>query len=108
MPKHRVLFTLQKDAAMASPNTISRDKLARLVGDSHSPELVDVRGVDTARLDLAPGAARLLAAPLGFSRMFADDLEQLDASMALNGALYRWCRGATDETRDRPRRRLGN
>ena len=38
-----------------------------------------VRGADTARLDLAPEAAGLLAASLGLSRMYADDLAQLDA-----------------------------
>ena len=36
-----------------------------------------VRGADTARLDLAPEAAGLLAASLGLSRMHLDDLEQL-------------------------------
>jgi rhodanese-related sulfurtransferase len=37
-----------------------------------------VRGADTARPDLAPEAAGLLAASLGLSRMFKDDLAQLD------------------------------
>ena len=41
-----------------------------------------VRGADTARLDLAPEAAGLLAASLGLSRMYADDLAQLEAGMA--------------------------
>jgi hypothetical protein len=40
-----------------------------------------VRGADTARPDLAPQAAGLLAASLGLSRMYADDLEQLEAGM---------------------------
>jgi rhodanese-related sulfurtransferase len=59
-----------------------------------------VRGADTARPDLAPQAAGLLAASLGLSRLFADDLEQLDAGMTLYDALYRWCRDAVDETHD--------
>jgi rhodanese-related sulfurtransferase len=59
-----------------------------------------VRGADTARPDLAPQSAGLLAASLGLSRMFADDLEQLDAGMLLYDALYRWCRDAVDETHD--------
>lgn len=59
-----------------------------------------VRGADTARLDLAPEAAGLLAASLGYSRMYRDDLAQLDAAMALYDALYRWCRDATTETHD--------
>lgn len=57
-----------------------------------------VRGADTARMDLAPEAAGLLAMSLGLSRMHADDLEQLDAGMLLYDALYRWCRDATEET----------
>ena len=59
-----------------------------------------VRGADTARPDLAPQAAGLLAASLGLSRMFADDLEQLEAGMILYDAFYRWCRDAVDETHD--------
>jgi rhodanese-related sulfurtransferase len=59
-----------------------------------------VRGADTARPDLAPQAAGLLAASLGLSRMFADDLRQLEAGMLLYDAFYRWCRDAVDETHD--------
>ena len=61
-----------------------------------------VRGADTARLDLAPESAGLLAASLGLSRMFADDLAQLDAGMALYDAFYRWARDATTETHNWP------
>jgi rhodanese-related sulfurtransferase len=61
-----------------------------------------VRGADTARPDLAPEAAGLLAASLGLSRMHADDLEQLEAGMLLYDAFYRWCRDATDETHNWP------
>jgi rhodanese-related sulfurtransferase len=57
-----------------------------------------VRGADTSRMDLMPEAAGLLAVSLGLSRMYADDLEQLEAGMLLYDALYRWCRDATDET----------
>ncbi|MCF8706386.1 chromate resistance protein ChrB domain-containing protein [Rhizorhapis sp. SPR117] len=57
-----------------------------------------VRGADTGRPDLVPEAAGLLAASLGLSRMYADDLEQLEAGMLLYDAFYRWCRDATDET----------
>jgi len=56
-----------------------------------------VRGADTARLDLAPQCAGLLAASLGFSRMFKDDLQQLNAAMALYDSFYRWARDAVDE-----------
>lgn len=61
-----------------------------------------VRGADTARLDLAPEAAGLLAVSLGYSRMFKDDLTQLDAAMAVYDALYRWARDAGDETHNWP------
>ena len=61
-----------------------------------------VRGADTARLDLAPESPGLLAASLGLSRMYADDLEQLEAGMALYDAFYRWCRDATAETHNWP------
>jgi rhodanese-related sulfurtransferase len=61
-----------------------------------------VRGADTARLDLAPEAAGLLAVSLGLSRMHSDDLEQLDAGMLLYDAFYRWARDATDETHNWP------
>ncbi len=61
-----------------------------------------VRGADTARLDLAPEAAGLLAASLGLSRMHRDDLAQLDAGLALYDAFYRWARDATDETHNWP------
>jgi rhodanese-related sulfurtransferase len=61
-----------------------------------------VRGADTAALDLAPEASGLLAVSLGLSRMFADDLAQLDAGMLVYDALYRWCRDATAETHNWP------
>lgn len=59
-----------------------------------------VRGADTARPELAPEAAGLLAISLGLSRLHADDLAQLDAGMAIYDALYRWCRDARGETHD--------
>ena len=64
-----------------------------------------VRGADTGRPDLAPEAAGLLAASLGLSRMYADDLEQLEAGMALYDAVYRWARDATEETHNWPTNR---
>jgi len=59
---------------------------------------VIVRGADTAHPELAPESAGLVAVSLGLSRMFADDLEQLEAGMLVYDSLYRWCRDATDET----------
>ncbi|MEM7461910.1 MAG: sulfurtransferase/chromate resistance protein [Pseudomonadota bacterium] len=75
-------FELQSD---------SLDRLARII-----------RGADTNRLDLAPQAAGLLAASLGLSRMYRDDLEQLKAGLGLYDALYRWSRDAVDEGHDWP------
>jgi hypothetical protein len=61
-----------------------------------------VRGADTGRPDLAPEVPGLLAASLGLSRMFGDDLEQLEAGLLLYDAFYRWSRDATDETHNWP------
>lgn len=61
-----------------------------------------VRAADTARLDLVPQAAGFLAASLGLSRMYRDDLEQLEAGMLLYDAFYRWCRDAVEETHNWP------
>lgn len=72
----------------------------------HSPALdrlaLIVRGADTAQPDLVPEAAGLLAASLGLSRMFKDDLAQLDAGLMLYDAFYRWARDATAETHNWP------
>ncbi len=61
-----------------------------------------VRGAGTARLDLAPKAAGLLAASLGLSRIYPEDLVQLDAAMGLYDAFYRWAADATNETHNWP------
>ncbi len=72
----------------------------------HTPALdrlaLIVRGADTARADLAPEAAGLLAASLGLSRMYRDDLAQLEAGIGLYDAFHRWARDATDETHNWP------
>jgi rhodanese-related sulfurtransferase len=69
---------------------LDSDALARLA--------IIVRGADTGMPDLTPQSAGLLAASLGFSRMYRDDLAQLDAAMALYDAFYRWSRDASNET----------
>jgi rhodanese-related sulfurtransferase len=61
-----------------------------------------VRGADTNRPELAPQCAGLLAASLGLSRIYRDDLEQVEAGMLLYDAFYRWARDATDESHDWP------
>lgn len=61
-----------------------------------------VRGADTARPELAPEAAGLLAASLGLSRIFADDLAQFEAGMAFYDAFYLWARDGAAETHNWP------
>jgi rhodanese-related sulfurtransferase len=67
-----------------------------------------VRGADTNRHDLAPEAAGLLAMSVGLSRMHADDLQQLEAGIALYDALYRWARDGFEEGHDWPVVRSGS
>jgi rhodanese-related sulfurtransferase len=69
---------------------LDSDALARLA--------LVVRGADTGRLDLSPQSAGLLATSLGYSRMYRDDLAQLEAAMGFYDAFYRWCRDAVNET----------
>ena len=57
-----------------------------------------VRGADTGLPDLTPQSGGLLAISLGYSRMFRDDVAQLNAAMPVYDALYRWCRDGTEET----------
>lgn len=67
---------------------------------------VIVRGADTARLDLAPQCAGLLAISLGLSRLYGDDHEQLRHGFVVYDALYAWAREARDETHSwNPQRR---
>jgi hypothetical protein len=57
-----------------------------------------VRGADTARPDLAPQAAGLLAISLGLSHLYGDDHEMLRHGLVIYDALYAWCRHARGET----------
>jgi len=59
---------------------------------------VIVRGADTARLDLAPQAAGLLAISLGLSQLYADDHAQLAQGMVIYDALYAWLTRARSES----------
>lgn len=61
-----------------------------------------VRAADTDQHDLAPEAAGLLAVSLGLSRMYRDDLAQLEAGLTLYDAFYRWARDAYNEGHDWP------
>jgi hypothetical protein len=68
---------------MSSINTISVDKLVRLVGTPTCPVIVWL-----IRRFVDPNAVFLFVAP--------SEVE------ALYDAFYRWCRDATDETHDWP------
>jgi len=57
-----------------------------------------VRGADTARPELAPQAAGLLAISLGLSHIWRDDHEMLQQGLVMYDALYAWCRHARGET----------
>ncbi len=59
-----------------------------------------IRAADGTPNTDAPEAAGLLAISLGLSRMYRDDLEQLEAAMPLYDALYRWARDAQGETHE--------
>ena len=61
-----------------------------------------IRGADTARPELAPEAAGLLAVSLGYSRMHREDLAQLEAMLPVYDGFYRWCRDAVAETHNWP------
>lgn len=61
-----------------------------------------IRGADTNRHDIAAQAAGLLAVSVGFSRQFRDDNTQLEATLPLYDALYRWARDGVDEGHDWP------
>ena len=56
-----------------------------------------VRGADTARLDLAPQCAGLLAVSLGLSQLFTDDHVMLRQGFVVYDALYAWARYAQAE-----------
>ena len=61
-----------------------------------------VRGADTGRPRPRAGGGRPARGLARLSRMYRDDLAQLEAGMALYDAFYRWCRDATDETHTWP------
>jgi len=62
---------------------------------------VIVRGADTARLDLAPQCAGLLAQSLGLSALFPDDHIMLQHGMLMYDAYYAWIQRARGETHAR-------
>ncbi|HEX7971045.1 MAG TPA: chromate resistance protein ChrB domain-containing protein [Thiobacillus sp.] len=73
-------------------------RLHRLTDPALQQLAVIVRGADTARLDLAPQCAGLLAQSLGLSAMFADDHTMLEHGMVMYDAYYAWIKQARGET----------
>jgi hypothetical protein len=63
---------------------------------------VIIRGADTARPELAPESAGLLAVSLGLSHNHPDDQEMLLAGFKVYDALYAWLRYARDEKHSWP------
>ena len=84
----------------------SFDTIIRRFGikDPHLDALaLIVRGADTARLDLAPQAAGLLAVSLGISALSGgDDRGALTRGFPVYDALYAWQRHAAGETHNWP------
>src|SRR5260370_21739337 len=75
-------------------DTCTFDVMVEVFGLATEPLLrlaAIVRGADTGRMDAAPQAAGLLAASLGLSRMYADDLAQLSPGMTPSYASYHCC-----------------
>ena len=89
-PSRRAVH-VRRDGRGARPRRASR----RSRGSRRSSAAPTPRGPSSRRR--RPG---LLAVSLGLSRMYADDLEQLEAGMLVYDAFYRWCRDAVDETHD--------
>jgi hypothetical protein len=77
-------------------------KLHDLTNPALQELAVIVRGADTARLDLAPQCAGLLAMSLGLSHNYPDDHEMLAQGMIMYDALYAWIGHAQGETHNWP------
>lgn len=73
-------------------------RLHKLTDPALQQLAVIVRGADTARLDLAPQCAGLLAQSLGLSALCADDHEMLGHGMTMYDAYYAWICHARGET----------
>ncbi|MEL6688989.1 MAG: chromate resistance protein ChrB domain-containing protein [Pseudomonadota bacterium] len=57
-----------------------------------------IRAADLGDLNAEPQAAGLLAASVGFSKIYKNDHEQMEATFPLYDALYRWARDGQNET----------
>ena len=61
-----------------------------LASDALARVALIVRGADTARLDLAPQCAGLLAISQGLRRIAASDVQMLELGIPVYEALYAW------------------
>jgi rhodanese-related sulfurtransferase len=85
------------DGPLCSFDTIMRHFAVRDTALDYLAQIV--RGADTARLDLTPQSAGLLAITFGLSANSGeDDHAMLDASMMLYDSLYTWSRTQRTET----------
>lgn len=67
-----------------------------------------VRGADTNKHNISPECAGLLAVSVGLSRMYKNDLQQMEAGFIIYDALYRWARDGQNETHDWPTNKQKN
>jgi hypothetical protein len=74
----------------------------RLDAPGLAPLATIVRGADTARPELAPQCAGLLAISLGLSALYEDDHEMLRVGLIVYDALYAWCRSLQHEAHNWP------
>src|SRR5581483_6465645 len=85
----------------------SFDTMLKIFGLESEPSLarlaIIVRGADTARPDLAPEAAGLLAVSLGLSALAVDDDDgMLRQGFIVYDALHAWLRFAAEERHNWP------
>ncbi len=84
---------------------IPHDQIAALADPALDRMATVIRAADTEGHDLDPQAAGLLAPSVGLSRMYRDDLAQLEAGLARHDALYRRARDGHEEGHDWPQGR---
>ncbi|MEM9732168.1 MAG: chromate resistance protein ChrB domain-containing protein [Pseudomonadota bacterium] len=65
-----------------------------------------IRAADTGQHAAAAEAAGLHAFSMGLSRMFRDDVQQLEVGLLIYDALFRWARDAREERHDWPGQHL--
>ena len=87
-----LLFALASVLLVLTPGPNLLYLVSRTLAQGRAAGLVSLAGTTTGFV------VHIVAASLGLSRIYADDLEQLEAGMVLYDAFYRWCRDARGET----------